>query len=229
MKTRFEAYRTALDAHFMQPDEVRYAEDMPPLGFNWIKLGLQDVLYDPETKTIYTPNTNKTATMGEMSLSDGLPDDDEGEPDSELRAKRYIQLPSGKMNGSLPSNSKNNLTSSSGSGNLQSLKNSSAKGANKFKKGFSKVNLDRHWNGSSSHKAQYPNMSKADYAKRAKSLIEMPVKGDISGYMNSKGEIIRYDRKNNDFVKGHPTKGIKTMFKPSAGEKYYNKQEKGNK
>lgn len=32
MRERFEAYRTALDSNFMQIDEVRYAEDLEPLG-----------------------------------------------------------------------------------------------------------------------------------------------------------------------------------------------------
>ena len=36
---------------------------MPPLGLNFIKLGLNDVLYDPVSKTFYTPNTNQHATM----------------------------------------------------------------------------------------------------------------------------------------------------------------------
>ena len=64
MKERFEAYKAALEANFMQVDEVRFAEDMEPLGLTWIKLGLNDVLYDPKTKTIYTPNTNKMTAMG---------------------------------------------------------------------------------------------------------------------------------------------------------------------
>ena len=63
MQERFNAYKTALDANFMQIDEVRYAEDLPALGLSWIKIGLQDVLYDPKTKMIYTPNTNKTSSM----------------------------------------------------------------------------------------------------------------------------------------------------------------------
>lgn len=71
MGSRFAAYKTALDANFMQIDEVRYAEDLEPLGLNWIKLGLQDVLYDPKTKRIYTPNTNQTGTMGEGTLETG--------------------------------------------------------------------------------------------------------------------------------------------------------------
>lgn len=78
MKERFEAYRTALDANFMQIDEVRYAEDMEPLGLSWIRLGLNDVLYDPKTKHIYTPNTNKTSVMGQEPQGEGLQDGAEG-------------------------------------------------------------------------------------------------------------------------------------------------------
>lgn len=63
IKTRFEAYKTALDANLMQIDECRYMEDLEPLGLNFIKLGLQDVLYNPTTKRVYTPNTNQTANI----------------------------------------------------------------------------------------------------------------------------------------------------------------------
>ena len=66
---RFSAYKTALDANFMQIDEVRYAEDLDPLGLTWIKLGLKDVLYDPKSRTVYTPNTNKTSSMQESEVS----------------------------------------------------------------------------------------------------------------------------------------------------------------
>ena len=47
----------------MQIDEIRYKENYPPLGLNFVKLGLQDVLYNPETKEIYTPNTNKSTNI----------------------------------------------------------------------------------------------------------------------------------------------------------------------
>lgn len=63
IKERFEAYRTAIEANFMQIDEVRYQEDLPALGLDWIKLGLDSVLYDVKTKTIYTPNTNQTSKL----------------------------------------------------------------------------------------------------------------------------------------------------------------------
>jgi len=66
IKERFEAYRTAIDANFMGVDEVRYLEDLPSLGIDWIKLGLDSVLYDVKNKTIYTPNTNQTSKINDM-------------------------------------------------------------------------------------------------------------------------------------------------------------------
>lgn len=69
MKTRFDAYKVALDSNFMQIDEVRYQEDLAPLGLSWVKLGLQDVLYDPKTRRVYTPNTGQFSVMGEQTLN----------------------------------------------------------------------------------------------------------------------------------------------------------------
>ena len=65
IEKRFNAYKTALDAGFMQLDEVRKNEKLPEFGLNFIKLGLQDVLYYPEKDAIYTPNTNKLSKMNE--------------------------------------------------------------------------------------------------------------------------------------------------------------------
>ena len=71
---RFQAYKLAIEGNFMQADEIRYKEDMPALGLNWIRLGLDDVLYDPKTQLIYTPNTNAYVKMGEAVKN--VPDDD---------------------------------------------------------------------------------------------------------------------------------------------------------
>lgn len=65
IKTRFEAYKTALESNLMQIDECRYMEDLEPLGLNFIKLGLQDVLFNPQTKEVYTPNTNKVTNISD--------------------------------------------------------------------------------------------------------------------------------------------------------------------
>lgn len=65
-KERFEAYKIAIEANFMSVDEVRYMEDLPALGIDWIKLGLDSVLYNPKTKEIYTPNTNMAQNMEDL-------------------------------------------------------------------------------------------------------------------------------------------------------------------
>ena len=63
IKTRFEAYKTALESNVLQIDECRYMENLEPLGLNFIKLGLQDVLFNPTTKEVYTPNTNQVTNI----------------------------------------------------------------------------------------------------------------------------------------------------------------------
>lgn len=63
IKERFEAYGIALDKHFMQTDEIRALEDLEPIGFNFVKLGLGDVLYNPETKEVFIPNINQTNVL----------------------------------------------------------------------------------------------------------------------------------------------------------------------
>lgn len=66
IKTRYEAYKLGIEANFIQPDEARYMEDMKPLGLNFIKLGLDSVLYNPETKEVYTPNTGQSQNMNKL-------------------------------------------------------------------------------------------------------------------------------------------------------------------
>ncbi|MEC1757386.1 phage portal protein [Schinkia azotoformans] len=62
----YRAYEIAIKNGFMQWDEVRYELNYRPYGLNFIKLGLQDVLYNVETKEIYTPNTNKTSNLNNL-------------------------------------------------------------------------------------------------------------------------------------------------------------------
>lgn len=63
--TRYRAYEIASKNGFIQTDEIRFRENLPALGMEWIKLGLQDVLYDPTTQTVFTPNTGITSKIGE--------------------------------------------------------------------------------------------------------------------------------------------------------------------
>ena len=62
IQKRFGAYKVALESGFMQLDEVRKQERLPEFGLDFIKLGLQDVLYYPKENKVYTPNTNKMSS-----------------------------------------------------------------------------------------------------------------------------------------------------------------------
>lgn len=68
---RYQAYEVAVSNGWMQLDEVRYEEGMNPLGLKFIRLGLDTVIYDPETKQIYTPNTKEWADMRKSSQKGG--------------------------------------------------------------------------------------------------------------------------------------------------------------
>ena len=63
---RYKAYELAYKNNFMQVDEIREKEDLPALGFDYIKLGLDSVLYNPKTKEMYVANTDKTAKMDDL-------------------------------------------------------------------------------------------------------------------------------------------------------------------
>lgn len=63
IEKRFRAYEIGVRNGILQIDEVRYMEDLKPLNLEFVKLGLQDVLYNPKTKEIYTPNTNQKTNI----------------------------------------------------------------------------------------------------------------------------------------------------------------------
>lgn len=89
---RYQAYKTGLECNVLQIDEARYKEDLPPLGLNWIKLGLQDVLYDPKTKTIYTPNMNQSMSMSENKVSFGEQGVDNGGDGGIMEERGWITI-----------------------------------------------------------------------------------------------------------------------------------------
>lgn len=53
---RYQAYAIGKEKGFIQIDDIREQEDLPPLNIPFINLGLGDVLYNPEPGEIYTPN-----------------------------------------------------------------------------------------------------------------------------------------------------------------------------
>lgn len=61
---RYQAYELASKNGFLQIDEIRYRENLKPLGLDFVKLGLQDVLYYPGKKGLtYVPNMNQVGSV----------------------------------------------------------------------------------------------------------------------------------------------------------------------
>ena len=105
---RYSAYATALQNNFMQLDEVRALEDLPPLGFNYITLGLQNVLVNPQTGEVYTPNTNATANMNQL---DNIGGNGEDRAEPIVGESGYLQDPNtGRMMGRVGSGGSANVS-----------------------------------------------------------------------------------------------------------------------
>ena len=85
LKSRYDAYKVAIDGGFKKIDEVRYMENDKAFGIDWINLGLNSVLYDTNTKEIYTPNTGKSDTMDMDSI-----DDDDDDADDNIDGEEVI-------------------------------------------------------------------------------------------------------------------------------------------
>lgn len=75
---RYQAYHLALSDKWIQKNEVRYEEDLSPMDYDFIELGLADVLLDVKNKTIYTPNTNQMIKFGESGIEKALTDGESG-------------------------------------------------------------------------------------------------------------------------------------------------------
>lgn len=105
---RYSAYATALQNNFMQLDEVRALEDLPPLGFNYITLGLQNVLVNPQTGEVYTPNTNASANMNRL---DNIGGNGEDRAEPIVGESSYLQDPNtGRMMGRVGSGGSANVS-----------------------------------------------------------------------------------------------------------------------
>lgn len=66
IEKRFRAYEIASKNGFLQTDEIRLKENMEPLGLDFVRLGLQDVLFDPKTKEFYVPNMNASGGLDNL-------------------------------------------------------------------------------------------------------------------------------------------------------------------
>lgn len=146
---------------------------------------------------------------------------------------------SGGGGGRMSSSSEKKLYSNGGANSEKSVDKSkkddkinsdeiSATGTNSLKKkGFpNKQKLNNHWQNGRTHKDEYISdgiITKEQYEKRGVQLAECAADGKkILGYKTKEGHICRYDVVKNDYVKADINKGLRTLFKPDEGIKYYN-------
>lgn len=66
--TRYQCYEIGLKNSWLTVDEIRKRENMLPVGMDFIKLGLDAVLYKPGTGEIYTPNTGVMANIKDAKM-----------------------------------------------------------------------------------------------------------------------------------------------------------------
>ncbi len=72
---RYNAYKTAKETGFMTLNEIRKAENMEYIeGLDVINVGLGAVLYDTNTHTYYTPNTDTTANLDDQEIQKVIED-----------------------------------------------------------------------------------------------------------------------------------------------------------
>ena len=226
MQSRFAAYKTALDANFMQIDEVRYAEDMEPMGLSWIRLGLQDVLYDPKTRQIYTPNTNQTSTMGQQALPDGRTLQERADG-LELRYNENHDPENGQF--SSGGGSGKGLTEGGKSGNMKSSEKPEWSGKeakepfnywelSEDKTGFPvswkptgfshSTTLERHVED---HRESVGAASTDEYLRMAKDFLTSPRGKHGDAFVRKNGDVCRYDY-DSGLLQPHPRKVQSGLF-----------------
>lgn len=95
---RYQAYDFAVRNGILQIDEIRAKEGYKPLDLDFVKLGLQDVLYLPDKKQIYTPNTNKLTDFGKAIVGDanGTGNEPVPQPNPSETNNQETPLPIGK-------------------------------------------------------------------------------------------------------------------------------------
>ena len=67
MAERWGAWIDAKKNGLVNPDEFRKAENMPPLGIDFVNMGLQDVLYDAAKQQIVVPNMGQVIDLNDMT------------------------------------------------------------------------------------------------------------------------------------------------------------------
>ena len=72
LKDRYESYKLAKETGFLTLNEIRREENRDHIeGLDIVNVGLGAVLYDTNTHTYYTPNTDSLTTTQENAMIEG--------------------------------------------------------------------------------------------------------------------------------------------------------------
>lgn len=247
MQSRFAAYKTALESNFMQIDEVRYAEDMEPMGLSWIRLGLQDVLYDPKTKQIYTPNTNQTSTMGQQALPDGKALQERAEG-LELRYNENHDPSNGQFSSGGGGSSGKGLTEGKESGKLKSSEKPEWSGKeakepfNYWELSEDKTGFPVSWKPTgfandefkkdhvSRHRESVNAATDEEYIAKARAFLTSPRGKHGDAFVTKQGDVCRYDYDTHEFAVARKDGTIRTYWNigndrgPDRADAYWRKE-----
>jgi len=86
----------------------------------------------------------------------------------------------------------------------------------------SQAHLDDHF---ARHGAEWGvgNITKDGYVRRAQTLLSSTPGGNILGRTRTNGDIVRYNRRTNEFAVGASDGTIRTLFRPQDGIDYFNR------
>ena len=89
--------------------------------------------------------------------------------------------------------------------------------------GFKAGQLDAHF---AKHAGEWGagNITKSGYLNRAMDLLRREPGGGILGHTRVNGDILRYNSRTNEFAIGAKDGTIRTLFRPTDGLNYWNKQ-----
>jgi len=81
--------------------------------------------------------------------------------------------------------------------------------------------LEEHYE---KHGAEFGNIGKAEYLRRARELRDESVGGPVLQYVREDGVITKFDRRTGSFGAYDPDGTIRTFFIPNDGERYFRRQ-----
>ena len=81
--------------------------------------------------------------------------------------------------------------------------------------------LEEHYR---KHGAEFGDISKADYLRRAQALRDRPAAGELLEAVRRDGVVTRFDRRSGEFLAFDRDLTIRTFFRPNEGEAYFDRQ-----